>query len=106
VKIGSISFGCSFVAGKSRVPNPAAGMITFRINEDLLTQLYLNPYILNMLGIFRLVLAWSVVVCVFDCFFVLGLGIFAGCGFLRFFSACFEVFLVLCFVSLHVLGLD
>jgi hypothetical protein len=28
--IGSISFGCALVAGKNRVPNPAAGMIALR----------------------------------------------------------------------------
>ena len=27
--IGSISFGTAFVAGRKRVPNPAAGMIAF-----------------------------------------------------------------------------
>ncbi|TWK75862.1 hypothetical protein CHCC20341_3673 [Bacillus licheniformis] len=27
--IGSISFGCAFVAGKNLVPNPAAGMTAF-----------------------------------------------------------------------------
>jgi len=30
-KTGSISFGCCFVAGNSRVPSPAAGITTFRI---------------------------------------------------------------------------
>ena len=29
--MGSISFGCAFVAGKKRVPSPAAGMIALRI---------------------------------------------------------------------------
>ena len=29
--MGSISFGCAFVAGKKRVPRPAAGMIALRI---------------------------------------------------------------------------
>jgi hypothetical protein len=29
--IGSISFGCDFVAGRKRVPNPAAGMTALRI---------------------------------------------------------------------------
>src|SRR5262245_31028652 len=28
--IGSISFGCDFVAGRNRVPRPAAGMTAFR----------------------------------------------------------------------------
>ena len=28
--IGSISFGIAFVAGKKRVPNPAAGIIALR----------------------------------------------------------------------------
>ena len=27
--IGSISFGCAFVAGKNLVPRPAAGIIAF-----------------------------------------------------------------------------
>jgi hypothetical protein len=27
--IGSISFGCAFVAGKNLVPSPAAGIIAF-----------------------------------------------------------------------------
>ncbi len=29
--IGNISFGVAFVAGKNRVPNPAAGMTALRI---------------------------------------------------------------------------
>ena len=29
--IGSISFGCTFVAGRNRVPNPAAGITAFLI---------------------------------------------------------------------------
>jgi hypothetical protein len=29
--IGSISFGCTFVAGRKRVPNPAAGITAFLI---------------------------------------------------------------------------
>jgi hypothetical protein len=29
--MGSISFGCAFVAGKNRVPKPAAGMTAFVI---------------------------------------------------------------------------
>src|SRR5258708_29753153 len=29
-KIGSISLGCAFVAGRNRVPSPAAGITTFR----------------------------------------------------------------------------
>jgi hypothetical protein len=29
--IGSISLGCALVAGKNRVPNPAAGMTAFFI---------------------------------------------------------------------------
>ena len=29
--MGSISLGCAFVAGKNRVPRPAAGMIAFLI---------------------------------------------------------------------------
>ena len=28
--IGSISFGCAFVAGSNRVPSPAAGMTALR----------------------------------------------------------------------------
>src|SRR5207245_9123019 len=32
-KTGSISFGCSFVADKSLVPRPAAGMTTFLNNQ-------------------------------------------------------------------------
>jgi len=33
-KTGSISFGCSFVADKSLVPRPAAGMTTFLNNQE------------------------------------------------------------------------
>jgi hypothetical protein len=36
--IGSISFGCAFVAGRKRVPNPAAGMIHFVIFHILLKE--------------------------------------------------------------------
>jgi hypothetical protein len=36
-KIGNISLGCSFVAGKSLMPNPAAGMMTLRIVNVVLT---------------------------------------------------------------------
>src|SRR5712692_7195130 len=33
--IGSISFGCAFVAGRNRVPKPAAGKIALRIRIGL-----------------------------------------------------------------------
>src|SRR5712672_2009573 len=32
---GSISFGCAFVAGRNRVPRPAAGKTAFRIGDVL-----------------------------------------------------------------------
>ena len=38
--IGSISFGVAFVAGKKRVPKPAAGMTALRI-----FCMYFPPYI-------------------------------------------------------------
>ncbi len=48
-KMGSISFGCSLVAGNRRVPKPAAGIMTLRITGVLSVSLfYVNPYILNV----------------------------------------------------------
>src|SRR5690625_3285636 len=38
--IGNISFGWAFVAGKKRVPNPAAGIIAFLIFMEYLLLFY------------------------------------------------------------------
>ena len=47
--IGSISFGCAFVAGKNLVPRPAAGIIAFLIlfSIYILPPLYTKYFILN-----------------------------------------------------------
>ncbi|MFC4242199.1 hypothetical protein ACFOYW_02350 [Gryllotalpicola reticulitermitis] len=34
---GNISFGIAFVAGKKRVPKPAAGMTAFVIDEEAMS---------------------------------------------------------------------
>lgn len=50
-KIGSISFGCSLVAGNRRVPKPAAGIMTFRIMWSSLHSFLNKQYIFNELTV-------------------------------------------------------
>ena len=49
VRIGSISFGTALVAGRNRVPYPAAGKRHFLINDIILLLIFLLQYYIENL---------------------------------------------------------